>query len=448
MPREIIEDVNKNNVDNEESTHPKENAETNPTIKDQKSVVSEKDLINKGKKNASVDLTKGKASEKINEKTNLNFTKVNKSTKNNTLKGIIDATTFTKVLATKLKKNTPNDSKSNLSKTNNKVNVSVDSSLNKSSASNNKSNVRPNSLKGKTNEITKSKDKITKTNISSNISSKVSVLNKDKNKPQPKGAIPRDNKLNIESTTKIQSKTEIKSEKIEEKGNEISDKMELNKESSNELNPENNKNIIEKQDEIKQEEKITEDSTNNNNPDTLEIIKNELATELPLGGGINLNKTNKNSFEGLGDLKKNFTERNLSTVENNLTKNFEIQEINSELNKEDLDKIKQLEEKRKKLYSKLGYDVIEPQESMSKSTNSRKRKSDLDVFQNVNIKKLAKILERRFYGLEPEEDIEEKIETKTEENAAVEENSETSDFIKINAKKEKRKPTHKRFSLI
>lgn len=416
------------NTEIKESTQAKEILETNPTLNDQKTVASAKNLeTSKDNNVAKFEAPKTAAAV---EKSNLNVTKVIKSGKNNSLKGILNMVTLNKILDSKMKKNT-NDS----SKSSNKANISADTSLNKSNTSTtNKSNLRPNSTKGSSNEIAKSKDNISsKNNATSKISNKVSTANKDKN---PIGSLAASNK----NQQKVSIPKEIKD----------SDKQSLENPAKNliKLEEKESKQSLETTDlenQIINKKKIIE-------PEKIEIKNKTENTKSDLAlGGIILNKTNRNSFEELSDLKKTFTERKLSPIDNNKNKIqiSEIKEINSELQKEDSEKIKQLEEKRKKLYSKLGYDVIEPQDSMSKSNNFRQRKSDLDVFQNVNIKKLASLLERRFNGNVPEiEGVVDKVNLNAEEKPVVEEKIDTGDFIKLNINKEKRKPTQKRFSLV
>ena len=429
IPIEKNDKLNKNDLKTEESIQQKEISETNANIKDEKSVASEKDLVNKGIISSSVEAPKGKAADKIKDKNNINVTEVNKSAKNNSLKGILDLASLNKILNSKLKKNVNNNS----SKTNNKVNISVDSSLNKSNISNNKANLKPLSMKGASNDMPKSKDNnLSKINITSKIPSKVTSVNKDKssnksvlsNINQSNIVIPKDNK-ELNKSIKVSSAKYIIEAEKREKQEQIKPEEKINE----------NPAIIEKLENIENIENI---ENNNINETTKEFAF----------GGIILNKTNRNSFEDLSELKQTFTEKNLTIMENNHNQNLEIQEKNSGLNKEDFDKIKQLEEKRKKLYSKLGYDIIEPQENMTKSINLRQRRSDLDVFQNVNVKKLAKLMEQRSNGLNTGDDIDENIKANIEEKAANAEKTDANDFIKVFTNKEKRKPTQKRFSLV
>jgi hypothetical protein len=448
MPNDFKEELSKDNLETKESTQPTEIIESNVKIINNKYVVSSNDSTNKSKNN---EISKGKAAEKIKEKNNINFTKVVKSGKSNSIKGIVDITSMNKILENK-KINSDINSKYYLAKINNKVNISGDSSLNKSNITITKSNQRPNSMKGRSNDIVKSKDNNSaRPSTISKITGKLSVANKDKiligsiiYKNKQRVNIPNVNKVLNESNLESSAKNNfLIVENSEKKQKEVSDPINQipeNKENSNLLNDNQIKEFV------KTESKEISTKSNIKNLKINDINKNDNANDLILGGII-LNKTSKNSFENLSDLKKSFTERNLNSLENNHSKIVELQEINREIKKEDLDNIKFLEDKRKKLYSKLGYDVIDPNDSTSKSSNFRQRKSDLDVFQNVNVKKLAKILEQRYYGLDSEEDIDDKLKVKAQDKAEAK-NYDNSDFLRLNSNREKKKPTHKRFSLV
>jgi len=447
MPNDFKEKLRKDNLETKESTQPTEIFESNGKIINNKYVVSSNDSTNKSKNN---EISKGKAAEKIKEKNNNNVTKLVKREKSNSIKGIVDITSMNKILENK-KINYDLNSKYNLAKSNNKVNISVDSSLNKSNLTITKSNQRPNSMKGRSNDIVKSKDNTSaRPSTISKITGKLSVANKDKifigsiiDKNKQRVNIPNVNKLLNESNLKKSDKNKnLIVENSEKKQKEISgpiNQIPENRENSNLLND----NQIKEFEKTESKEIYTE--SNIKNLKINDINKNKNANGIILGGI--LNKTSKNSFENLSDLKNTFTETNLNPLENNRSKIVELQEMNRDIKKEDLEKVKFLEDKRKKLYSKLGYDVIGPNDAMSKSINFRQRKSDLDVFQNVNVKKLAKILEQRYYGLESEEDIDDKLKVKAEDKAESK-NADISDFLRLNSNREKKKSTHKRFSLV
>lgn len=430
------------NTETKESNQPRETTETIPIIDDNKSIVSSKEITNI---KIITEFPKGKVADKNKDKDNINVTKVVKNEKNNALKGIIDLASLNKLLDNKKTKTSNIKAKKNLSSSNNKANFSVDSSslnISKISNSNNKGTERPNSLKGTNNNISKIKDIISKP-IISKITGKNSTSTKDKNskvlatnnnKQQPTETNKNEKKL-IKSNKDLKNIKTNENDKINYKKEEISqqiDKVVVNMEESKLLKSENDNQC--------QESSLDKDINNDKNikkENSKGIISDEMA----------FNRTTKNTFENLSELKKTVTERNLSSIDHNQNKTIDSKEINKEINREDLEKIKILEEKRKKLYSKLGYDVIDTQDATSKSGKFRQRKSDLDVFQNVNIKKIAKILELRFKGLEPEDDIDEKLIQKSVLKPDITK-LETSDFIKVNTNKEKKKPTQKRFSLV
>jgi len=419
--------LTKQDLETKQSTQPEIISATNPTNKDGKSDAYAIDLSSKGRLDSSIGFPIVKAAEKNKDKSKFIITNNNKSVKNITPKAIVDTAILSEVLNSKIK-TTANDNP----KSNNRV-ISADSSLNKSNISINNKVSRPYLIKGISDEAGKSKDnKLPKTNFTNKNNLKVSSLNKNV----------------ISSGSVIVKKNESKPE-IHKVNNDL---IKTSRKSSvKSLTQAEQK--LKKEQGVKPEEKQIENNLNQIKPENVDSnsIKNAIKEELALDTIIlNKNKTCRNSFEDLSDLKNTFSDKKLNTMENSNDRNFESQEINTELKKEDLDKIKLLEEKRKKLYSKLGYDVIESRDSLSKSNNFmlNQRKSDLDVFQNVNIKKLAKIMERRFSGLRIEDDFDDEIKADREEKASVAEETDTSDFINLNTKKIKRKATHKRFSLI
>jgi len=162
------------------------------------------------------------------------------------------------------------------------------------------------------------------------------------------------------------------------------------------------------------------------------------------------NNSNRVSFEQINEIKKNFTDEvTLKKYEKFHTGIFEKNEVIINNDEEELEKIKILEEKRKKLYTRLGYDVVDSEAPLSKTNRLWNRKSEFDVFQNVNVKKLAKILEKRFFGIEPlQENEDNNVDLIKDEIPKVPEISETNEFINLKSNKGKRKATQKRFSFI
>lgn len=161
------------------------------------------------------------------------------------------------------------------------------------------------------------------------------------------------------------------------------------------------------------------------------------------------NNSNRVSFEQITEIKKNFTEVTLKKLETNQTDIFEKNEVILKNDSEELEKIKILEEKRKKLYTRLGCDVVDTEVPLSQTNRLWNRKSEFDVFQNVNVKKLAKILEKRYFGIEPNEANEDNnLDLIKDQIPKVPEIIETSEFMNLKINKVKRKATHKRFSFV
>jgi len=184
------------------------------------------------------------------------------------------------------------------------------------------------------------------------------------------------------------------------------------------------------------------DEINSNN---ISILNKNESVELNINN--HFIDTNENDRKTKKRIYNILSENLFSMNENKQVKINEENTFDRNIRDDEFDKIKILEEKRKKIYSKLGYDLIEPEKKMITFNNLSIKSSDVEVLKNVNIKRLANILQRRLLGLGPEkEEIEvKKNDDKNQYCGLKAINEDDDEFIKFNINN-KKKTFNKRFS--